>query len=307
MIARTYKKLADEHNMTVSNGVAYGFIHGYTTTLSEGAGYKLIQLTTTFPEAQKQVDFMNYIQAQDLKSKYRVLNMTYTNNILTIVFHDNPGTMKRISAFIDYFFPLLEQYGATKGDICPQCGCSITSGTWKLVGETAFYLHESCAEKYRRMIEEEQTLQKQEDTGNYLSGVLGALLGAGVGAILWAVILAFGYIASVVGFVIGWLAEKGYTLLNGKKGKGKLFILLFATLFGVLAGTLGGQIISIIQAGYTLSAVPTMLAFILATPHALSGLAGNIVIGILFGFLGIFSIIRRTSKEVKTVKVIDLN
>lgn len=46
MIGIGLKKLASENNMTVASGVAYGDLHGYAATLSEGAGYKLLVITT---------------------------------------------------------------------------------------------------------------------------------------------------------------------------------------------------------------------------------------------------------------------
>ena len=54
--------------------------------------------------------------------------------------------------------------------------------------------------------------------GSYVTGLIGALVGALIGAVVWCLVMQLGIIASLVGFVIGWLAEKGYTILRGKAG-----------------------------------------------------------------------------------------
>ncbi len=315
MIAFTLKKLAKSHNLNIDKGVAYGNMNGYAVTLSEGNGYKLIQITTTFPEQQKQLDLLKKMDEKNIEKEFRVIKFEITpkSNRISILFYDNPGTMKRIYAFIDYFFPLLKEYGATPFNLCTECLCDITSGHWKLIDNAAYYLHDSCAEKVKRTIEADNQMRKQEDTGSYFGGFAGAMLGAMLGSLLWALLLSIGYIASIVGFVIGWLAEKGYTILHGKNGKGKIFILIIALIFGVLFGTVAGEIFSIIGmiqsgelAGYTMSDIPTLIFFLLIDTQYISSVLGNIVIGLLFGLLGVFSLIFRTSKELSNTKVIDL-
>lgn len=314
MIGSGLKKLAASHNMNINKGVAYGNMLGYAVTFSEGAGYKLIQITTTFPEPQKQSDLLNLLNERALKTEFRVTNLLISPKSIQIVFHDNPGTMKMIYAFIDYFFPLLEEYGATPYNICTECHCEITSGHWKLIDTAAYYLHDSCAEKIQRTIDSSSEMKKQEDTGSYFTGLIGSVLGAALGAALWALLLSFGYIASIVGFVIGWLAEKGYTLLHGKNGKGKILILIISIILGVLLGTVGGETLSLVRAihsgelpGYTFSDIPVLVLFMLLSSEYISAVIGNIVIGLLFALLGVFSLLRRTNKELSETKIINLD
>ena len=73
-----------------------------------------------------------------------------------------------------------------------------------------------------------------------LSVLLGMAAGAALGAVVWAIVLSFGYIASLVGLLIGFLAEKGYSLCKGRQGKGKIAILILAVVFGVVLGTFIG-------------------------------------------------------------------
>ena len=313
MIGSALKKLAAEHNMNVQKGVAYGNFHGYATTFSEGAGFKLIQVTTTFPDAQKKTELQDALEKRDLMKEFRVQEALFGEDFVSIVFYDNPGTMKKLYAFVDWFFPLLDETGATKYNICTECKCEITSGHWKLINGIAFYLHDSCAEAVKRSISQQEKMQKEEDTGSYISGFLGAILGSALGAVLWAVILCIGYIASVVGFVIGWLAEKGYQLFRGKQGKGKTVILIIAVIFGVVLGTVGGEIASIVMminsgelVDYTYGDIPYLLFFLLYDTQYLISVGGSVLIGLVFAGLGVFSMLRRTSKEVADAKIVDL-
>ena len=305
MIGSGLKKLASRHDMKVSKGVAYGSMYGYAATLSEGNGWKLISITTTFPNFEKSREFQAALNAKDLKKEYRITNLLITQDSIHITFLDNPGTMKKIEAFVEYFFPLLKEFDASPYQICTQCNCEITSGSWKLIEGTAYFLHDSCADKLKREIAEEEELKKQEDSGSYITGTIGALLGSVLGAILWAIILSLGYLASIVGFVIGWCAEKGYTLFRGKNGKGKLVILIIAVLFGVFLGTVGGETLTVISwilkgelPGYTLADIPLLMIYMFVDPEVLTGIGLNVLLGIVFAILGIFSLLRKTNKEV---------
>ena len=65
MVGSGIKKLAKENNLKVSSGVAYGNLHGYASTFSEGSGYKRLVIATSFPdpEAERQLttDVLNGI------------------------------------------------------------------------------------------------------------------------------------------------------------------------------------------------------------------------------------------------------
>lgn len=314
MIGSGLKKLAKENGMKVAHGVAYGALRGYAATLSEGSGYKQIVLTTKFADPVKQQQLQERLNGRNIQRELRVLRLTFSPNGVCIVFQDNPGTMKKIAEFMDWFFPLLDESGATKWDVCTECGGQAIGGRWKLVDGVAFYLHEGCAERMTRSIQEEETTRKEADRGNYITGLLGAFAGSALGAVLWAAVLGLGYVASVVGLVIGWLADKGYSLCRGRQGKGKVVILILAVIFGVLLGnfgydayTLAGMIQNGELPGFALADIPSMIGLLLKTePGYLSATVRNILMGLLFAGLGVFSLLRKAGKEVSGTKVIDL-
>ena len=159
-----------------------------------------------------------------------------------------------------------------------------------------------------------------QNEGSYARGFIGALLGALIGAALWCVIMQLGFISALVGFAIGWLAEKGYTLLKGKVGKGKVAILAVCIIIGVLVGifasdyvdwyrsiaefypdaciTIDGQEIAV---GY--SDIPRLIVYYLITDaEYLSMILKNVLMGLLFAGLGVFSILRNAGKQVKEAK-----
>ena len=312
MIGSGLKKMANENGMRVSSGVAYGSLKGYAATLSEGSGYKQIFVTTKFTDPEKPQQLQELVNQRNIAREYRVQNLTITASGIQIIFTDNPGTMKKITAFVDWFFPLLAQYSALPANICSECGGQITGGCWKLIDGIAYHMHESCAEKVREALTAEDENRKKETKGSYGTGLLGALLGSAVGAVLWAVVLSMGYVASIVGLAIGWLAEKGYNLLKGKQGKAKVAILIIAVIFGVVLGNFLSDAFylatMIAEEGvYSYGDIPMLILYLLiGDSEYLTATLGNILMGLVFAGLGVFALLRKAGKDVASTKFIDL-
>ena len=314
MIGSGLKKFAQEHGMKAAKGVAYGCLYGFAATLSEGAGYKQIVLTTTFPDLQQKEQLMQTLNNVDLTKAYRIQKLSFSTKAIQIVFTDNPGTMNKIREFVNWFLPLLQQSGATGVQICTSCGSEVVSGRWVLINGIAYYMHDICAQKAAQEIEAENTKRKEEDTGSYLNGTLGALLGSVIGAVAWALVLNLGYVASLIGFLIGWLAEKGYNLLKGKQGKAKIAILIVAVILGVLLGNIGADVITLVgmisngeMPGFGYGDIPNLIMVVFMTDGEYrSAVLGNIVMGLLFAGLGVFSLLRKAGREVADQKYIVL-
>lgn len=314
MIGSGLKKLAKENGMCVSNGVAYGSIADFAATLSEGANYKQIVFSTLFTDRRKMEELVEFAGRMNVARRFRVQSLNISQRGVQVIFQDYPGTMKKIREFLEWFLPLLKAHNAAPANICTECGCEITGGRWVLVEGTAYYLHDSCAQKVAREIDTENAQRAEEATGSYGMGLLGALLGSAVGAVLWAIVLNMGYVASLVGLVIGWLAEKGYNLLHGKQGKAKVAILIVAIIFGVLLGTFAADAITLAGMigngelpGFALGDIPGVILILLADDADYrTAMMSNILMGLLFAGLGVFALLRKTGKDVSGVKFTEL-
>lgn len=313
MVGSALKKMAQENGMKVSAGVAYGNLRGYAATLSEGAGWKRIAFSVTFPDSAQRGQFIDATNTVDIQKFYRVRHLGLASTNIVVEFLDNPGTMKKITEFLDWFIPLLDQYGATKFGICPQCGTQVTDGSWKLINGIAHYMHTTCAENVRNQIAQQNDDRKQDAEGSYGMGLIGALIGAAIGAIVWAIVLNMGYVASIVGLLIGFLAEKGYTLLKGKRGKGKVVILIIAVIAGVVIGTIGADVFTLVsmigngETYITYGDIPGVLMMLLQEDQEYASAVGtNILMGLFFAALGVFALLRKAGQEVADAKFIDL-
>ncbi|MBR5490184.1 MAG: hypothetical protein IKV79_02815 [Oscillospiraceae bacterium] len=307
MIGNTFKKYALEKGMKVSSGVAYGSLGGFAATLSEGSGYKSIVFTTKFADAAKKQELMNEVGTHNLYKEFRVQKLDFAFDAVVVIFHDNPGTMKKLTSFVEWFCPLLEKYGAGAYNVCTHCGMEIENENWIYINGVAYNLHNSCADKIAADAETEAEMEKEEKKGSYIGGFIGALVGGLVGAIPWAIVLLLGYMASVLGVLIGWLADKGYNLLGGKKGKGKVVILAIAAIVGVVVGTFAADVITLVQminsgelAGLPYGDIPyVILTLLIEDSEYLRVTLGNIGMGLLFAFLGEWFFLKRAAKESK--------
>lgn len=315
MVGSGLKKFAAENGMKIAHGVAYGNLQGFAATMTEGSNVKILTLATRFRSEEQKNLLLQAVNTVNIARTYRVQNLEVGLRTIHIVFTDTIGTMKKIRAFVDWFMPLLSQHGATLANVCAECDMEITSGRWVLINGIAYHMHDACAQKVSREIAEENTRQHEEATGSYLTGAVGALIGALLGAIVWAIVLGMGYVASLVGFLIGWLAEKGYNLLKGKQGKAKVVILILAVIFGVLMGNfvsdafaLFGMINSGEIIGYSVGDIPRIIFMLLIEDSEyLLATLGNVLIGLLFAGLGVFSLLRKAGRDVADQKYIELN
>lgn len=315
MIGSGLKKFAVENGLRVAKGVAYGNLRGFAATLSEGSGYKQIVITTKFADPNKLQELQATVNQKNIAREYRVQRLDFGVDGIRIVFGDTVGTMKKIAAFVDWFFPMLHVYGVQGAELCGECGGQLTGGCWKLINGVAYHMHESCAEHVRGQIASDNESRKLESEGSYVTGLFGALLGAAIGAVVWALVLNAGYVASLVGLLIGWLAEKGYNLLKGKQSKGKVVILAVAVVLGVVMGTFAADVMTLVQLinetegmMMTYGDIPQFLLMLLQEDaEYAAAVATNIGTGLLFAGLGVFALLRKTGAEVADQKFVDLD
>lgn len=301
---KKFKEFATSKGLKLSNGIAYGNLRGYAATLSDGQGFKQIILSTRFSNSEKQREFEAYVKQKNIFREYGLRDLAFFPENIRITFaYNNAKMLQNIDNFINWFFPLLDEYSASGVNTCSECGEELTGGRWILIDGVACHLHNECAEKLCREIAASDQSRAESETGTYLSGFLGAVIGAALGGILWGLLLFIGYVASIIGFVIGWLAEKGYTLLRGKNGKGKIVVLIFAVIFGVCFGTFFSDCITIVKAGLSVKDIPELFSLLLHDGEYVATSLFNIILGLVFATLGASSLIKRTGNEVSGTKV----
>lgn len=310
MIGSGLKKLAQKCGMTVSGGVAFGGLMGYASTFSEGSGYKRIVISTKINSAEGRDQLLAAVNSVDVTRQFRVHSLQIRPRCIDIVFQDTVGTVKKIEEFIAWFYPLLAGVGATGANMCAECGAEVVGGGWYLVDDVVHHLHDTCAQRVQGQLAQEQQQRKESDAGSYVRGAVGALIGSLLGSVVWALVLAGGYVASIVGLLIGWLAEKGYTLLKGKQGKAKVAILIVAIILGVLVGTIAPDVVTLAGMisdgelpGVTYGDIPSLIVNIMAEDSEyMSGVISNTLMGLLFAGLGVFALLRKAGAEVADTK-----
>ena len=316
MIGSGLKKFAEANGLSVGGGVGYGNLRGYQTTLSEGSGFKQMIIQTKFPDVEKLNALQASLNSVNLQREYRVQQLSFAPNGIVIVFFDNPGTMKKMEAFTDWFFPQLAETGASGADICPECGEVLdTDGVWRMVSGVAGCYHPACAEKISQELVAESEARSQADDGTYIKGAIGALIGTLLGAVVWAIVLNAGFVASLIGLLIAFLADKGYDLLGGRQGKGKIAILIVSVIIGVAVGTALSLALQIVRElnqglfppGWSYADIPEIFMICMEDPGISSAMISNFGQGLLFAAIGVVLFIKQAAKKVTDPKMKELN
>lgn len=313
MIGSGFKKFAAENGLQVDAGIGYGVLRGYQVSLNEGSGFKQMIITTHFPDGEKLNAMLSAMNAVDFQREYRVQQLNFTPNGIAVVFTDTVGTLKKIAAFVDWFFPLLEVGGAVGADICPDCHMEMGgTGIWKKVDGIGRCYHSACAEKLSRTLDAENTAAKEADTGTYTRGALGALLGALIGGVVWGIVLYSGWMVSAVGLLIAFVAERGYTWFRGRAGKGKIGILIASVVLGVIFGTGLYLVLEVVNAlndllgTWSFADLTEVLGIMLENDEVVGELLTNFFGGLAFACLGSAAFLLRSAKAVQGRKVVDL-
>lgn len=301
MVGPALKKYAKAHGLKSDGGFVYGALHGYSVAMDDGPNIKRMFLITRFPDDAQKAAF-DATLGGDVVTRYRIQTREYRDNQLAFVFTDKIGTMKLIEEFIDWLLPQLAQFGMAT-DLCSHCGGpSAGSGKWVVIDGLPYHMHESCLNSRIEIIRGSEERAREEMTGSYLNGFIGALLGGLLGSLIWAGVMYIGFIAGLAGFLIGFFAEKGYRLLKGKEGKGKLLILIGVVLLCVVVGTLLGEYFVCAKVmrdnGVTgISTLDSLRILVKTDADVRAEIIRNLLIGLLLAGLGVLGILIRTRRE----------
>ncbi|MBQ8549276.1 MAG: hypothetical protein IJ427_12325 [Lachnospiraceae bacterium] len=110
---RSIKKFAKSNGLNIQHKTASGNLLGHVVTLSEGKEIVKIQMTTHFEDINKQQDFEEALNRKLLSRDLRVLELKFLpSGISSTLSYRYPTDIANVEAFVNYFFPLLNQYDA---------------------------------------------------------------------------------------------------------------------------------------------------------------------------------------------------
>ncbi|HPJ03330.1 MAG TPA: hypothetical protein PKU80_10860 [Candidatus Limiplasma sp.] len=260
MASGFWQRLSDAYGLQYEDKRLYGRVDGYFITLSSMMG-TLFRLqvylpglnqtqSTQMPEALQKAALLRAEAIRMIEEALRTYKLAKVrtengNQYIAVEFRRTGRAVKYIGELIKTVSAGLAGLGFATSMVCGHCRQAIESGEVPVrVGHDVYPMHDNCAQA----VERESDSQPETKNGSLIAGVAGALLAAIVASIPWAVILAAGYMASIVGLLIGFVVSKGYDLLHGRQGRAKIIIVILCVLLSVALGQLLGTSYSIAQA-----------------------------------------------------------
>lgn len=308
MINAELRKLAEEYGMKVDQDVAYGILEGYAATFLDGTGCSRLMLTTRFDSPAQKDALMDIVNLQDLKNDYGIRKLQIAKKVIHVAFRSGPDQIEKIRSFVAWFFPLLDQFGASRADICTQCREPIAEedAHWVLRdGATAFRMHTSCADELKETVKSQSKGNRVSASGSLGKGILGAFLGALLGAVLWLLLQLISFYTPIAGMAIGWLTVTGYGFLKGKESKLRTPIAAVAGVVGVGLGLFFSSVAPMLKQ-YGLHSVQLFFQLFSGSQEYRGDFLGTFALGLLFLLLGIFVSVKSESRRTSDMVVTDL-
>lgn len=140
----------------------------------------------------------------------------------------------------------------------------------------------------------------QENKGNYLTGIIGALIGGLIGAIPWIMAYVFlNMILSIAAVFIALCAYAGYKKFNGPKNKGAVWIIVLVSLVVVtIANFVIIPIFYLAKDGFAINM--TYYKWFFSSSDLVAAMVKDYLFSILFAVLGIQGVARSIKDEVST-------
>lgn len=308
MINPELQKLAEEYGMKYDQAVCYGILEGYAATFLDGTGCSRLMLTTRFESPTDKDALMDLINRQDLKGKYGIRRLQIAKKVIHVAFRSGNDQLQKIRDFIAWFMPLLEQFGASKADICVQCQEPIAEedAHWVLRdGATAFRMHKTCAEELKRQIGAQSKSPRITGECTLGKGVLGALLGGLLGGVLWLLLQLIHFYTPIAGMATGWLTLTGYSFMKGKASKLRIPIAAVCGVLGVGLGLFFSSVVPMLKQ-YGVRSFQLFFQLFSGSPDYRGDFLGSFFLGIIFLALGLFVTVKSASRRTTDMTVTDL-
>lgn len=236
------------------------------------------------------------------KSEHHAKTVILNGKFLTLIMDDDIRASKREQMMLDLLSVVsaaLQEAGVPV-NTCSEChtGCSSTA----FINNMPVCICDACYQKLEQQLYREEQEFEQADK-YYGRGIIGAILGAMVGTIPWIIVAYFGYLAAILGFLIGQASLKGYKLLGGVVSKATKWIILASIIIGLVFAQFVELLLIMAQNDIPLTA--PMFSALLLFPGMLGAIGKDMLMSLFMAGLGIwplFSDIRKKEKPVPTIQ-----
>jgi hypothetical protein len=313
MIGNGLKKFANEKDLEIKKGVAYGVYHQYMITLKDGMGYKSLAFAVNFTDETNRMLLKSMLDDKILKKQYRLNGYLITNNLIEINFIDNWGVLKRLEAFLDMFCEVLISYSVRGAGYCSECGLELneTPAQSVLLSGAVFQMHGACIDK--AVSAHEEFAEEIQNSGSVFTGTIGATIGAVLGSIPWIIAFYFGWFVGWLGFLIGIASKKGYEVFKGKETKAKGVVIILVVFVTVVFAEFVTYLLifhfeiaadpELSQMGLSILDLSSVFVIsVLEDPAFRNSVLIDIGLGWLFAGLGVYSTLREIFSAAKEIE-----
>ena len=284
-----------KYNLQTQNKINFGTINNFQVCLKVDAFSALSCVGQISCFLDNKIGEINSLLKDNAK-ELGILNYKISHDGIFIVVKTftMKGAVKNLEKSLDFITNKLSELGFD-GSKCPKCGKELVNkkelNYLNPLINTNFSMH-VCEDCYNHILEEENKKEEEykKSPNNYLKGTLGAFIGALLGGMAWIIVGLFGYVATIIAFLISFLGSYGYDLMKGKKNKIKLLIVSIVSVFVIILSTF---ILYIIVCGSFAKFVD-----FLATSDGLREFLVNLLLAIIFGALGITWSIFQMKKDI---------
>ena len=227
------------------------------------------------------------------KKEYQLVRVDNKGHVVSFsLVAGRPGKSDHMDALINDMVVFFREKSIENG--CHVCAEHLPVEAYR-IGEGVAAICAGCQDQLKSALE--ATMEKNTFEGNYVTGLIGALLGSLVGSALWLAVSYIGFYASIVGFVMAYLAQFGYKLFRGRIQKGMPVIIMLSVVVGVLVANGVEIAIGLAQDPETgmsfldaLKVAP--MAFYNTEYFYVGKVWTNVAVGLLFAVLGSWRTIR---------------
>lgn len=298
MATTALKKIARQMGWQEEKHYIWGCFDNYLFCLKQGQGFKQIETLCAGLRADLEAIRQELLLE---KKELRISAILIEGDLLILRCQERFKAMGQdaLIAILTKVSATLKENGIGGRDTCSQCGGTENIST-AYVNDFPRSICDACYGSLEAEFLEAERQREQTDK-HYLQGSLGALLGALVGAIPWTIVAYLGYLAAILGFLIGQAALFGYKAFGGIVGRGTKWIVILATVISLVLAEIVLLGIAIVQNDLPLT-LTTFIA-LLSFPEVLSSALADLGISLLLAAVGLYPLFTKIKSEEKAPRI----